>query len=152
MREITNKISPSFCYQSYVDYVARWTVVQIMLVNGESLIQRCPVVGNIEETGWNMQCPMANQWPGQLSINNYSNYNQYSDCNEIPVQCYNRNYYVPENIPQQYYPPVVYTTPPPIQVNLPCHQKPDWDYNSMCFNVNGQPCQYTDVVDLEDFM
>ena len=125
-----------------------------MLVNGESLTQRCPVVGNFEESGWSVQCPMANQWSGQLSNNNISNYNQYSGNNEITVQCYNRNYYVPDNIPQQFcqYQPVVYTTPPIVQASLPCHQKPEWDYTSMCYNVNGQPCQYTDVVDLEDFM
>lgn len=45
---------------------------------------------------------------------------------------------------------VVYTQP--VQTNLPCHQRPEWDYNTMCYNVDGQPCQYTNVVDLEDFM
>lgn len=122
-----------------------------MLVNGEPLIQRCPVVGNFEETGWNMQCPMSNEWSRQSTVNNLCNYNQYNGYSDIPVECYNRYYYVQGNV-QQYCSRMTYNAPIVTQANLPCQQRPEWDYNSMCYNVDGQACQYTNVVDLEDFM
>ncbi|XP_039757469.1 uncharacterized protein LOC120631873 isoform X2 [Pararge aegeria] len=148
-----------------------------MFVNGEPIIQRCPVVGNFEETGWNLQCPMVSQCSRQ-PVNNLCNYDVYNGYSDISVQCYNRTNYVQDNVlTQQYYQqnvaytqPVqhyqtnlschqiqgkqnVYTRPvTEFQTTLPCHQRPEWDYNSMCYNVDGQACQYTDVVDLEDFM
>ncbi|CAG4931496.1 unnamed protein product [Parnassius apollo] len=126
-----------------------------MLVNGDRLPMQCPVVGSYEETGWSAQCPMSSQW-SKLPLNDVSDYSIHnSDPNSgISMQCYNNNYYVCDNPPpQQYYgnrmyPQVGYG---PVSLNLPCHGQ-QWDYNSMCYDVNGQPCQYTDVVDLEDFM
>nr|XP_026489699.1 hypoxia-inducible factor 1-alpha-like isoform X1 [Vanessa tameamea] len=122
-----------------------------MLVNGENIIQRCPVIGSFEETGWNVQCPMSNQWSRQ-PVDNQCNYDIYNSFSDLSVQCYDRNYYR-DSVPQQYYPQrVVYTQPPSFQADLPCRQRQEWDYNSTCYNVDGQPCQYTNVVDLEDFM
>ncbi|XP_034834052.1 uncharacterized protein [Maniola hyperantus] len=145
-----------------------------MFVN-EPLIQRCPVVGNLEETGWNLQCPMTSQWSRQ-PVNNLCNYDVYNGYSDLSVQCYNRTSYIQDIPQQQYYEQnVAYTQPvhqyrtnvachqipeqrvyaqpvPDFQTDLPCRQRPDWDYNSMCYNVDGQACQYTNVVDLEDFM
>ncbi|KOB79398.1 Uncharacterized protein OBRU01_00391 [Operophtera brumata] len=131
-----------------------------MLVNGitEGFPQQCPVVGAFEETGWNTQCPMSNQWSKQLdNVCSVGVYN--GNFVNRPVQCHRNDpyvSYVPENVvPQYYHPQNVYHQPryqPPLIPNLPCHQNQDWDYSSMCYNVDGQPCQYTNVVDLEDFM
>lgn len=128
-----------------------------MLVNGycDQYMQQCPVVGRFEEPTWNMQCPMSGQWPKLM--NNVSSFGLYGMNFTHPVQCYTNDQYQPicENMSQYYpnmYPTVVQTVQPPIMQNLPCQQSQNWDYNSMCYNVNGQPCQYTNVVDLEDFM
>ncbi|KAI5632574.1 hypothetical protein NE865_14722 [Phthorimaea operculella] len=117
-----------------------------MFVYGERPGQ-CPVVGPFEDT-YGMQCPMESQWQSVPF--------------EPQVQCYRDFYpqYLQNPYPQtQYYapqvqpiPPVVQPQPQPMFANLPCHQQQPWDYNSMCYNVDGQPCQYTNVVDLEDFM
>ncbi|CAH0594106.1 unnamed protein product [Chrysodeixis includens] len=131
-----------------------------MLVNGfEQFPQQCPVRG-YEDAGWGVQCPMAGQWSRQIETSQcgYGNYNP--NFKSPSVQCF-RNapflpyghdnvfpYYPPQEVYQQ---PVPYVPPVPIQ-NLPCHQQQPWDYNNMCFDVDGQPCQYTTVVDLEDFM
>ncbi|KAJ2953171.1 hypothetical protein O0L34_g744 [Tuta absoluta] len=114
-----------------------------MWVYGERPGQ-CPVVGPFEDT-YGMQCPMENQWP--------------NDQFEPQVQCY-RDFYPQYQYQNQYYAPQVQRAPPVVQpqpiqpmfANLPCHQQQQWDYTSMCYNVGGQPCQYTNVVDLEDFM
>ncbi|XP_045452892.1 hypoxia-inducible factor 1-alpha isoform X1 [Melitaea cinxia] len=121
-----------------------------MLVNGEPLYERCPVVGGFEETGWNVQCPVSNQW-SRPPVNNLCNYDVYNGYSDLAVQCYTRNCYVQDNPPQYYQQRVVYQ-PPSFQSELPCRQSQEWDYTSMCYNVDGQPCQYTNVVDLEDFM
>lgn len=132
-----------------------------MLVNGipEGLQQHCPVVGAFEEAGWNIQCPMSNQWSKQSdNVCSVGVYNGNSV--DRPLQCYRNDPYVsymPKNVmPQYYHPQNVYHSPryiqQPLIPNLPCHQNQEWDYNSMCYNVDGQPCQYTNVVDLEDFM
>lgn len=133
-----------------------------MLVNGfgEQIPQECPVVGAYEDGGWNSQCPMADQWSRQ-TVNNLCSFSDYSSNFGSPsVQCYRNvpiNPYGHENVP--YYPvqevyqqPVNFVPPRPLIHDLPCHQQQAWDYNSMCYNVDGQPCQYTTVVDLEDFM
>lgn len=124
--------------------------VFIMLVNGEPLYERCPVVGSFEETGWNMQCPVSNQW-SRPPVNNLCNYDVYNGYSDLAVQCYTRNCYVQDNPPQYYQQRVAYQ-PPSFQSELPCRQSQEWDYTSMCYNVDGRPCQYTNVVDLEDFM
>lgn len=133
-----------------------------MLVNGisEGFAGQCPVVGQFEETGWNMQCPVTGQWSRQAdNVCSFGVYN--GGYSNRPTQPYRNNpyvSYVPDTVMPHYYPqqPVyqqpVYVAPQPLIPNLPCHQNSDWDYNSMCFNVDGQPCQYTSVVDLEDFM
>lgn len=112
-----------------------------MFVYGEQAPQAY-AVDRFQENGW-VQCALNEQWP--TSENTCFVYPQ--------VQC--NNY---QNVPQprpQYY-PVQEHRPDyvhhPIYPNLPCQQTPQWDYNSMCHNVDGQPCQYTTVVDLEDFM
>lgn len=131
-----------------------------MLVTDDRLPQQCPVVGNLEETGWSLQCPMASQWIKQ-PVCNYNVYNSNVPFvnSDLSVQCYNRNYPVCDNVPQYYqhipHPPQnVFSQQHLVQnpLNLPCNQNQQWDYNSMCYNVDGQPCQYTNVVDLEDFM
>lgn len=133
-----------------------------MLVNGfaEGFPQHCPVVGAFEETGWNMQCPMSHQWSKQMG--NVCSFSVHNEIVDRPVQCHRSDpysSYVPENVIPQYYQPQIVYHPPryiqqPLIPSLPCHQNQnqEWDYNSMCYNVNGQPCQYTNVVDLEDFM
>lgn len=110
-----------------------------MFTYGEQAPQAC-AVDRFQDNGW-MQCPVIEQWP--LSKNTCFVY--------PPVQCYNY-----PNVPQpQYYPvqerPANYDQHP-IYPNLPCQQTQQWDYDSMCYNVDGQPCQFTSVVDLEDFM
>lgn len=104
-----------------------------------------------------MQCPMANQWSWQMdnmcSVGVYANQQQ---CFRS-VNPYSS--YIPNNVIPQYYAPqcpaqtpVRYVPPQPVIQDLPCRQSQAWDYNSMCFDIDGQPCQYTSVVDLEDFM
>ncbi|XP_049877924.1 hypoxia-inducible factor 1-alpha isoform X2 [Pectinophora gossypiella] len=126
-----------------------------MFVYGERP-QQCPVVGPYEDSaGW-VPCPMANQWHVPMNTVNAPGVTF-----DPSVQCY-RSYYEPQHpepqypqYPQQYRPYIPIQPqqqPQPIFPNLPCHQTPQWNYNSMCFNVDGQPCQYTNVVDLEDFM
>lgn len=136
-----------------------------MLVNGfsDSYSQGCPVVGAFEDDGWNLQCPMADQWSRQtVNANLQCSYGDYNSNLQSPsVRCYRNFPFVPyghENA-LSYYPlqevyqqPVSYVPQRPMIQNLPCHQQPAWDYNSMCYNVDGQACQYTAVVDLEDFM
>ncbi|XP_063367285.1 hypoxia-inducible factor 1-alpha-like [Cydia amplana] len=121
---------------------------------GNNVPLQCPVVGRMEDIGWSLQCPMTGQWSRQ-PVNNVA-LSAPSVYREIPpVECYPGNYYAPK---AQYFPPqVVYPRPipqfqAPVMPNLPCNQAQEWDYGSMCYNVNGQPCQYTNVVDLEDFM
>lgn len=134
-----------------------------MLVNGfgEQYPQECPVVGAFEDVGWNLQCPMSGQWTRQ-PVDAQCSYGGYNPNLQSPsVQCYRNVPFMPyghENV-LPYYPaqevyqqPVRYVPQRPMIQNLPCHQQPAWDYNSMCFNVDGQACQYTNVVDLEDFM
>nr|XP_021192033.2 LOW QUALITY PROTEIN: hypoxia-inducible factor 1-alpha [Helicoverpa armigera] len=132
-----------------------------MLVNGfgEQYPQGCPVVGPFEDGGWKKQCPMADQWSRQ-AMNSQCAYGDYNSSSKSSVQCYRNVPFVPymhENVHPYYpvhevYQPVSYVPPSPMIHNLPCNQEPAWDYNSMCYNVDGQACQYTTVVDLEDFM
>lgn len=116
-----------------------------MFVYGEDQPRQRPFQEPCEAIGWNMQCSMTNQWDRSPVNNNFGDINP-------SVQCYNRNYY--DNV--QYYPtqeyPVSYVPEQRIINNLPCQQVQQWDYSNMCYNVDGQPCQYTSVVDLEDFM
>lgn len=108
-----------------------------------------------QAAGWAVQSPEIGhgQWNAQPPDVTYGVYKQ-SFC-EPPVQCdtyYNNvqcGYYPPQ---PQYYRPVQMAPSRPMIPDLPCHQNQQWDYNSMCYNVDGQPCQYTNVVDLEDFM
>lgn len=113
-----------------------------MFTYGEQVPQAC-AVDRFQDNGW-MQCPVNEQWP--TSKNTCFVY--------PPVHCYNY-----PNVPQprpQYYHPVQKRRADyvqhPIYPNLPCQQTRQWDYDSMCYNVDGQPCQFTSVVDLEDFM
>lgn len=132
-----------------------------MLLEGvsEGFLQRCPVVGAFEETGWSMQCPVSSQWPRQ-QLGNVCGAGGSVYGNLNPGQCYRTDAYAsyaPVDVTPQYYPQNVYIPPaqfrqPPLIPNLPCHQGQQWDYSSMCYNVDGQACQYTNVVDLEDFM
>ncbi|CAB3246213.1 unnamed protein product [Arctia plantaginis] len=103
-----------------------------MLVNGQgdAYWQNCPVGRGYEDPGWNMQCPMYDQWSRQPAT---------SQCGYVPV---------PKVYPQM----VNYVPQVSILPNIPCRQQQDWNYNSMCFNVDGEPCQYTEVIDLEDMM
>ncbi|KPJ18057.1 Hypoxia-inducible factor 1-alpha [Papilio machaon] len=119
-----------------------------MLVNGDRVPYQCPVVGNYEETQWSGQCPMASQWskPENMCIYEYGYNEPYS---KLPNQRFSGNYVC--NYAHQYYGNQVQTVYVPQTLNLPC-QGQQWDYNTMCFDVEGQPCQYTNVVDLEDFM
>lgn len=130
------------------------TSVSMMFASGQPIVQ-CSVRGQQQHPAWNGQCSMAGsgQWNFQSPDVCYGVYDQ-SVC-EPPVQCY-KNYgndvpgYYP---PQQYYQPVqMVPRRPPLIPDLPCHQNQQWNYNTMCYNVDGQPCQYTNVVDLEDFM
>lgn len=99
---------------------------------------------------------MKNQWVKQ-AVDNLCSFSVYGP-SYPPVQCYRdgtlpynvnvSHYHVPQNEYQQ---PANYVQRSGFQ-NLPCQQPRLWDYNSMCYNVDGQPCQYTSVVDLEDFM
>ncbi|XP_075982714.1 uncharacterized protein LOC142980965 isoform X2 [Anticarsia gemmatalis] len=136
-----------------------------MLVNdlNDQYYAGCPVVGGYEERGWNMQCPMVDQWSRQPITNQCSYGDNNSNFMSPSVQCYRNVPSVPFAHPNvlQYYPIPVqevyprqmsYAPSPPMVPNLPCHQQQPWDYDSMCYNVNGQPCQYTSVIDLEDFM
>ncbi|XP_045537896.1 hypoxia-inducible factor 1-alpha isoform X2 [Papilio machaon] len=119
-----------------------------MLVNGDRVPYQCPVVGNYEETQWSGQCPMASQWskPENMCIYEYGYNEPYS---KLTNQRFSGNYVC--NYAHQYYGSQVQTVYVPQTLNLPC-QGQQWDYNTMCFDVEGQPCQYTNVVDLEDFM
>ncbi|CAH2045759.1 unnamed protein product, partial [Iphiclides podalirius] len=120
-----------------------------MLVDGSGLPQQCPVVGGYEET-WSGQCPMSSQWAKQSQFH-VSDYGAYRDAYMGPsMQCYNSAYYAC-NTPQLYCGAVQRAEYAPAPLNLPCNGQ-QWDYNSMCYDVDGQPCQYTNVVDLEDFM
>ncbi|CAG4984758.1 unnamed protein product [Colias eurytheme] len=135
-----------------------------MFVNGDPLPQ-CPVVGPFEEIGWQTQCPVSGQW-SKPPVKNVCGYNVYSaNVNgAFSTQCYNNNVFVCDNpgfdqfysepplTNGQHYYPRVAPHPQLMQPNLPCQQRQEWDYNSMCYNVNGTPCQFTNVVDLEDFM
>lgn len=132
------------------------------------LRQVCPVVGRYEETGWSAQCPMANQWSRSRGLHEYGVFtdNKLYPMSQPAIQCYSngtffdtpgqlRSQYFMQRPHQQVYAPqmaqAVYQRP--MVPDLPCNQSAQpWDYNTMCFDVNGQPCQYTDVVDLEDFM
>ncbi|XP_013139203.1 PREDICTED: endothelial PAS domain-containing protein 1-like isoform X2 [Papilio polytes] len=116
-----------------------------MLVNGDRISYQCPVVGNYEDMQWMGQCPMASQWSKPETMCSY-------------VYGYNEPYF---KLPNQrindyacdyvYYGGQVQAVYPPQTLNLPC-QGQQWDYSTMCYDVDGQPCQYTNVVDLEDFM
>lgn len=124
------------------------------------ILPHCSVVGQFEEIGWNLQCPVSGQWSKKPeNVCGFGVYNQ--NYVKYPTQCYRNNpyAYVPDavapvvyNAPQNVYQNPMRYVPQPMVPNLPCHEKQDWDYNNMCFNVNGQPCQYTNIVDLEDFM
>ncbi|XP_053614002.1 hypoxia-inducible factor 1-alpha-like isoform X2 [Plodia interpunctella] len=117
-----------------------------MLVNGDH--GSFQPINQYEESRWNSYPRLEPQWPVQNVCN------QSRDYVEPPAQCYNYVNQVPQFYPQGYQPPVFrYVQPPqPIIPNLPCHQVQQWNYNTMCFDVDGQPCQYTGMVDLEDFM
>ncbi|XP_045502869.1 uncharacterized protein LOC123699868 isoform X2 [Colias croceus] len=135
-----------------------------MFVNGDPLPQ-CPVVGPFEEIGWQTQCPVSSQW-SKPPVKNVCGYNVYSaNVNgAFSTQCYNNNVFVCDNpgfdqfyseqpiTNGQIFYPRVAPHPQLMQPNLPCQQRQEWNYNSMCYNVNGTPCQFTNVVDLEDFM
>lgn len=124
-----------------------------MLVNGDRGSSQCPIAGQFEDRGLNMQCPMESYWTGPP--NNVCDGVYSSNYVDSSMQCYNYPVNVksvPQYYPQPHQPPVRYIPPQPIIPNLPCHQVQQWDYNSMCFDVDGQPCQYTGIVDLEDFM
>lgn len=120
-----------------------------------------------DRTGWNMQSPMSNMWgrgPSGVYVDN-----RLYPMRDPTVPCYNNGTFIdtpgqlrPHYFAQRPYPqpqsmyapqmmqPAFHT---PIVNDLPCHQQNQqmWDYN-MCYDVDGQPCQYTNVVDLEDFM
>ncbi|GBP67792.1 hypothetical protein EVAR_53788_1 [Eumeta japonica] len=145
-----------------------------MIVNGfeEGLPKKCPVVGNYEDTG-SMQCPMWNRWAHrQPSVRAFEDYGAdivYPQCDPL-MQCYmgrdGRTLYPTQHQysvaapppPPPPLPPPLYLHPQqamvrrPIVPNLPCNQGVEpWNYNT-CFDVDGQPCRYTNIVDLEDFM
>ncbi|XP_068619326.1 hypoxia-inducible factor 1-alpha-like isoform X2 [Battus philenor] len=121
-----------------------------MWVNGAGLPVQCPVVGSYEDTRWSAQCPMAFQRLKQPS-DDICNYGVYCDP-YTKMSNHNSNYFVSANTPRSYDSLVQqsaeYAMP---LINVPC-QGLQWDYNSMCYDIGGQPCQYTNVVDLEDFM
>lgn len=128
-----------------------------MLVYGHQYPGQPAVVGQPEATAWNIQCHEMNQ--NQIPDNRMCTHSGYNS-NYPTNQCYN-NDPNPYSVAAPYYPPqevynlgdvqVGYLRQPVIP-NLPCQQSQQWDYSSMCYNVDGQPCQYTNVVDLEDFM
>lgn len=133
-----------------------------MLVNGQgdAYFQNCPVSRGCEDQGWNMQCPMYDQWSKQ-SVTNQSCYGNIDQNFASPsMQCYKNVPLVPYSTVQYYpvpvpkvYPQVVnYVPQVSLLPNVPCRQQQDWNYDSMCFNVDGEPCQYTEVIDLEDMM
>ncbi|CAG9789062.1 unnamed protein product [Diatraea saccharalis] len=120
-----------------------------MLVNGERPLNQCPVSSQFGDTSWGSQCPVVGQWNVQPPDVCFSGYNQNYVGTTVP--CY-RNVY--EHV--SYYHQVPYQTPvqyarQTVIPNLPCHQE-QWNYNNMCYDVDGQPCQYAGVIDLEDFM
>ncbi|CAK1552316.1 unnamed protein product [Leptosia nina] len=124
-----------------------------MLVAGEPL-PHYPVPGAYDEVAWAQQGPMQCQW---TPISNACDFNACNVIGDFSTQCYNN--YVREPRVQYYCPPIpnvpcvqqCYPNKQFLQA-LPCRQTQQWDYNSMCYNVDGEPCQFTNVVDLEDFM
>lgn len=134
-----------------------------MLVNGlgDQYGQGCPVAGDFEDRGWYVQCPMYEQWSRQ-PVSEQCSYSAFNpnfvspsvQCfrNVPPVYLHNPNQYCPVPIQEVYPRQVSYVPPAPLIPNLPCRQQQSWDYDSMCYNVDGQPCQYTAVIDLEDMM
>lgn len=118
-----------------------------MLVNGDRIPYQCPVVGNYEDMQWMGQCPMASQWSKPETMCSYV-YGYNEPYFKLPNQRIND--YACDYV-QQYYGGQVQAVYPPQTLNLPC-QGQQWDYSTMCYDVDGQPCQYTNVVDLEDFM
>ncbi|XP_013170729.1 PREDICTED: hypoxia-inducible factor 1-alpha-like isoform X2 [Papilio xuthus] len=116
--------------------------------NGDRIPYQCPVVGNYEETQWSGQCPMESQWSKPENICSYQ-YGYNVPYSKLSNQSFSGNYVC--NYTNQYYGGQVQTVYAPQTLNIPC-QGQQWDYNTMCFDVDGQPCQYTNVVDLEDFM
>jgi hypothetical protein len=121
-----------------------------MLVSGEHPFSQCPVMGQFEDTGWSSQCPMFGQWNGQPNDMCYSAFN-HNYVTSVP--CY-RNVYDETYRSPWIHSPMKYPQTQSLMIpNLPCSlPQQEWDYNSMCYDVNGQACQYTNVVDLEDFM
>lgn len=128
-----------------------------MFVNGEPL-PGCPV----SDQGWGGQCsnflcqppaPVLNtcDYNARNVVGDFSNQRYYLNDTEAQyflqsinnVQCSGPINDVPR-FPQK----------PASQFiqALPCRQTQEWDYNSMCYNVGDGPCQFTNVVDLEDFM
>lgn len=98
----------------------------------------------------NASCDYYNVANSERESQCYEDGQYYADQEQPPLQkdFYNPRPYV---LPNQVTPGFARSYP--IVRDLPCHQGVQpWDYNSMCFNVDGQPCQYTDAVDLEDFM
>lgn len=126
-----------------------------MYVSGvEPSLSQCADMGQFPDTGWTSQCPVTGygQWNVQPPDVCYGVYRP--SFSEQPVQCH-RDFYNngQEYAPQQYHCPVqLVPSRQPMIPNLPCQQTPQWNYNSMCYDIEGGPCQYTNVVDLEDFM
>lgn len=121
-----------------------------MFLNGyQEGVAQCPV---LQDPGWAVQCPMGNQWiQQQTNQYNYSRFKNYIyPMRGLSQQCYGGVFYQDR---VQGYATQIRPVQEQLVPNLPCNQRnQQWDYNSMCYNVDGQPCQYTNVVDLEDFM
>ncbi|KAL4708271.1 hypothetical protein ACJJTC_016320 [Scirpophaga incertulas] len=122
-----------------------------MFVSGERPLAPCAVMAEYRGGGWGSQCTVVGQWNTQPHMG----FSDYQSCqNSVPFyrNICNTAHYYPVSVSQQLHPPHEYLQPQQPVLNLPCHQNQPWDYSTMCFNVDGQPCAYTDVVDLEDFM
>ncbi|CAF4799228.1 unnamed protein product [Pieris macdunnoughi] len=125
-----------------------------MLVNGDPLPQD-------SVPGWSGECSNF-QW---TPVQNICDYNACNVIGDYSNQRYQADYYV-RDPGIQYFCPTVNNVQPSVPINvcypqkpapqfmqaLPCRQSQEWDYDSMCYNVGGEPCQFTSVVDLEDFM
>ncbi|XP_047511271.1 uncharacterized protein LOC125053762 isoform X2 [Pieris napi] len=126
-----------------------------MLVNGDPLPQD-------SVPGWRGECSNFQWTPPVQNIRDYNACNVIGDYSN---QRYQADYYV-RDPGIQYFCPTINNVQPSVPINvcypqkpapqfmqaLPCRQSQEWDYDSMCYNVGGEPCQFTSVVDLEDFM
>ncbi|XP_045528138.1 uncharacterized protein LOC123716434 isoform X2 [Pieris brassicae] len=126
-----------------------------MLVNGDPLPQD-------SRPGWRGECSNF-QWTPP--VQNICDYNACNVIGDYSNQRYLADYYV-RDPGIQYFCPTVNNVQRSVPINvcypqkpapqfiqaLPCHQIQEWDYDSMCYNVGGEPCQFSSVVDLEDFM